>query len=133
MKRIILFDGVCHLCNRFVQFVIKRDSKELFYFAPLNSKIGKRLLLKHNVPLDISTIVLIEGNKTYSKSTAMLQILRKLRQPWPLVYSSKIFPSFMRDFFYDVVSKHRYSLFGKMKTCPLPPKEWKGRFLSQSF
>ena len=125
----ILFDGVCNLCNGFVRFVIERDPKKKFKFASLESKKGKTLLRKHKLPLEMKSMVLIEGKKAYTESTAILRILRKLKQPWPLAYGSILVPKFIRNPAYHFVSKRRYKWFGKMKKCPLPKPEWKDRFL----
>ena len=129
MKSIILFDGVCNLCNGFVRFVIERDPKKKFKFGSLQSKKGKVLLRKHKLPLEMKTIVLIEGKKAYTESGAVLRICKSLKQPWPVSYGFICVPKFIRDPAYHFVSKRRYRWFGKKKACPLPKPEWKDRFL----
>ena len=130
MPTIVLFDGVCHMCNGVVRFTIKKDPKKHFLFVPLQSKKGRVLLRKYKLPKDTSTIILIEEDKIYTKSTAFLRIMKKLNGTWPALFGFTIIPRFLRDAVYDVIAKNRYKWFGKMKTCPVPPPEWKGRFLS---
>jgi len=127
MGAIVVFDGVCNLCNGFVRFIIKRDPKGYFKFTSLQSKKGKQLLKKYKFPAD--SVVLIEGKKVYTKSTAVLRIFRKLQGAWPVTYPAIILPHILRDPLYNLVSKNRKKWFGEKKTCPVPPKKWKNRFL----
>jgi predicted DCC family thiol-disulfide oxidoreductase YuxK len=125
-QSIVLFDGVCNLCNGFVQFILPRDRAGRFRFASLQSDAA-RLLLKGDPPEE--TMVLIEAGKTYIKSAAALRIARRLRFPWPLLYAFVVVPRGLRDIVYDWVARHRYRWFGKRDACMLPYPQWRGRFL----
>eukprot|EP01097_Dermamoeba_algensis_P007990 TRINITY_DN5175_c0_g1_i1.p1 TRINITY_DN5175_c0_g1~~TRINITY_DN5175_c0_g1_i1.p1 ORF type:complete len:163 (+),score=30.87 TRINITY_DN5175_c0_g1_i1:92-580(+) len=130
-KAIILFDGVCCLCNNFVNFVIDNDPKKVFLFAPLQSQLGGVLLTQFSLPHDLSTVVLIKDECSYTKSSAALSVLSSLRMPYPLLYGFIIVPKFIRDFVYDLVAKSRYSVFGKEEVCRRPTRELQQRFLDQ--
>lgn len=130
-KHILLFDGVCNLCNATVQFILHRDKKEKFSFASLQSEVAKRLLFNspHYIN-DLQSIVLLKDGKLYDKSTAALYIAKELSGAWPLLYYLFIWwPKSFRDFFYNKISKRRYRWFGKQETCSLPDKAYKDRFL----
>lgn len=129
MQRIILFDGECNFCDQSVQFIIKRDPKEHFKFASLQSKIGKDLLNKFNTPVEIDSIVLIEGNHCYFKSSAALRICKKLNGLWKILYLLLVIPKPFRDFFYEILAKNRYKWFGKRESCRIPSSEERKRFL----
>ncbi|MBV7506582.1 thiol-disulfide oxidoreductase DCC family protein [Bacillus sp. sid0103] len=129
MDRIILFDGVCNLCNSSVQFIIKRDSAGYFKFASLQSQTGQTLLKKHGLNNDLNSFVLIENDKVYLKSSAALRVCSKLGTVWRIFSIFRFLPSFIRDFLYDIVAKNRYKWFGKEESCMLPLPEWKQRFL----
>lgn len=126
---IILFDGVCNLCDGFVQFTIKRDPKGYFKFASLQSEIGQSLLQKHQLSTDLNTVVLIQNGKTYSKSGAGLRVLSRLGWLWSPVIVLLIVPYFIRNFVYDWVARNRYKWYGKKEACMLPTPELKKRFL----
>jgi predicted DCC family thiol-disulfide oxidoreductase YuxK len=125
-EHIVLFDGVCNLCNAAVRFILARDPQGRFRFASLQSDVARRLLKGDGPP---ETIVLIEAGKIYAKSTAALRIARGLRFPWPLFYGLAVVPLFLRDLVYDWVARNRYRWFGKRDTCMLPTPETRGRFL----
>ena len=127
---IILFDGVCNLCSGSVQFIIARDANKVFRFASLQSEIGKQLLIQHQLPTtDFNTIVFIENNKVYTKSSAALRIARKLDGFWYLLYAFILVPSFIRNAVYDYIGRNRYRFWGKKEECWLPTAEMKSRFL----
>lgn len=129
-KSIILFDGICNLCNNSVQFVIKRDNKQQFLFASLQSDAAAKLLLQfYNKKIGLQSIVLIEDNKVYDKSTAALRIARKLNPLWNILYIFIIVPKNLRDLVYDYIAKYRYKWFGKQDSCMLFIKEYKNRFI----
>ncbi len=130
MNPIVLFDGECQFCDSSVQFIIKHDAKELFYFASLKSEVGKELLVKYAVSSEIDSIVLIENNKAYVKSIAVLRIGRQLRGVLKCLYIFKFVPTSVRDFAYDLIAKNRYKWFGKKDSCKLPPPSIRKRFLS---
>jgi len=120
---IILFDGVCNLCDTFVNFVFDRDSNKRFNYASLQSETGRQLLIRYSVPLDLKTVVLIEeieGN-VYLRSSAALRVLSYLNYPWNLLYGCMCVPPFVRDIAYKIVANNRYSLFGKHEACSYKP------------
>lgn len=128
-KNIILFDGDCNFCNYWVIFVLKRDKQKVFTFASLNSEIGNKLKLEHQIPLTVDSIVLIKNDQIFIKSQAALEIAKKLGGGWFMMASFKIIPTFIRDIFYDVVAKNRYHWFGK-SVCELSQNiDFKDKFL----
>jgi predicted DCC family thiol-disulfide oxidoreductase YuxK len=128
---VILFDGVCNLCNQSVQFVIKHDPSSRFRFAALQSKFGQEQLQKFNFDKDqLHSVVLISKGKAYDRSRAALEIARKLNGLWPLLYMFVIVPPFIRNFFYDWISSNRYRWFGRTDECMLPTPELKARFIN---
>ena len=125
-RAIILFDGVCNLCNGAVQFILTRDAAARFQFASLQSGSARRILG------DLSpaeTLVLAEAQRIYTKSGAALRIARRLRFPWPLLTAFLLIPRPLRDFVYDWVARHRYAWFGKRDACLSPKQEFKNRFV----
>lgn len=129
MNHIILFDGVCHFCNSSVQFILKRDSKQMYHFASLQSEAGKSLLKKHNIPEDINSFVLIEGDHYFTKSSAALRVCRNLSGAYRFLYSFKVIPAPLRDILYHIIANNRYKWFGKQESCMLPSPEVRKRFL----
>jgi predicted DCC family thiol-disulfide oxidoreductase YuxK len=128
---IVLFDGVCNLCSASVNFIMSRDKSDYFQFAALQSDAGKAMLAENGFQVGtLDTLVLQEGRKVYTRSTAALRIARRLSGAWPLVYALIIIPRSMRDFAYDVIAKNRYRLFDKRETCRVPTPEERGKFLS---
>ena len=126
----ILFDGVCNLCNGFVQFVIARDPQARFRFAALTSDAAQSLLRQSAVSTPVpDSIVLIEDGRAYFRSDAALRIVRHLTFPWPLLYAFAIVPRFIRDGVYDVVAARRYQWFGRRDVCMIPTPELRRRFL----
>ena len=129
-KHIVLFDGVCNLCNGAVLFIIKRDKKDRFRFAALESDLGKELLARHNIdPSKIDSIVLISGDSAFAKAGAALRIAKYLTGLWPLLYSLVIIPKFIADAVYDFIARNRYKWFGKKDSCMIPTPELKSKFL----
>ena len=127
---ILLFDGVCNLCNSLVRFIVKRDHDAKIRFAPLQSPAGQLFLKKFDADLDdIDTVVYITGNKYFIKSTAILQLLKDFGGGWQLFYGFIIIPKFIRDFFYDLIARTRYRTFGKTDKCMVPAEDIKERFL----
>lgn len=129
MEKIILFDGECNFCNRIVQFIIKRDPTGIFKFSSLQSVVGKEMLLKYNVPGNIDSLVLIEDDHCYFRSTAALRIFKNLNGAWRVTKYLLMVPRPIRDFFYSIISKYRYQLFGKKNDCMIPSPEDRKRFL----
>jgi len=129
MKRIILFDGVCHFCQKNVQFIIKHDPNALFQFASLQSPIGKKLLDEFNVPPHEDSLILLENDRYYSKSSAALRISKQLTTIWKLLYLLIVIPKPIRDVFYNIIAKNRYTWFGRSNECMIPPPSIRNRFL----
>ena len=129
MRRIVLFDGECNFCDASVQFIIKRDKKAIFQFASLQSEVGQALIEKLAVPYTLDSIVLIEGERYYMKSTAALKIARWLDGLWKLGYAAIVLPKPLRDAVYSYIAKNRYKWFGKKEACMLPTAEQRNRFL----
>ena len=129
-KSIILFDGVCNLCNASVNFVIKHDKKKQFLFASFQSDAAKEILLQFNLKnLNEETVILVENNKFYDKSTAALKIAKQLNDGFKVLYGFIIVPKFLRDWIYSLIANHRYNWFGKRESCMIPSLELKNRFL----
>jgi predicted DCC family thiol-disulfide oxidoreductase YuxK len=129
-SKILLFDGVCNLCNGAVQFVIKRDKNTRLKFASLQSEAGQKLLQEFNLPTDeFESFVFIDGDKIYTKSTAALKVAKDLGGFWKLFYAFVILPKPFRDFAYSLIAKNRYKMFGKRDVCMIPTPELKSRFL----
>ncbi|HZK94854.1 MAG TPA: thiol-disulfide oxidoreductase DCC family protein [Prolixibacteraceae bacterium] len=127
---IVLFDGVCNLCNSTVQFIIRNDAKAKFRFASVQNESGQLLLKQLDLPLDhFDTLVYISDSKFYLKSTAVFMILRELGGGWRLLYFFIIFPRFLRDMVYDFIAKWRYKWFGKREECIVPAPKYSDRFL----
>jgi predicted DCC family thiol-disulfide oxidoreductase YuxK len=128
---IVLFDGVCNLCNGAVQFIIRHDKKNIFMFASLQSEVGRKILEQYNFPLDeLNSFILIENNKAYTRSTGALRVAKKLNGLWPLLYGFIIIPKLLRDGIYNWVGRNRYKWFGKKDACMIPTPELKTKFLS---
>lgn len=127
---IILFDGVCNLCNGAVQFIINRDEKDTFRFASLQSETGQKLLAIHQLQhKNIDSIVLIKNEKACIKSTAALHIAKELSGIWKLAYYYIVIPKFIRDAVYDFIARNRYAWFGKKDQCMIPTAKLKSKFL----
>jgi predicted DCC family thiol-disulfide oxidoreductase YuxK len=125
-KHIILFDGDCLVCNRFVHWIIKKDSKSIFYFTALQSDIGQEIIRDQNIDKAIDSVIYYHDGKSSILSTAVLQIIEQLPYySWFAIL--KIIPTFIRDYFYKQFAKRRY--FFNKKQCPLPSPEFKKRIL----
>ena len=129
LDKIILFDGECNFCDSSVQFILRREKGALYTFAALQSKAGQALLKKYRVPLTIDSLVLLDGNRCFYKSSAALRISKNLKGGWPLLSCLLIVPKPLRDYIYNIVAKNRYKWFGKKDSCTVPPPEIKKRFL----
>lgn len=130
-KSIILFDGVCNLCNSSIDFILKRDKNNRFLVGALQEEAGRIILEKFNTQVDyLDSLVLVEEGKIYFRSTAALKISRHLSGLWPLLYGFILLPAFLRDPIYDWIGKNRYRWFGKKSTCRLPSPEEKAKFLT---
>lgn len=126
-RPVVLFDGVCHLCNWFVRFVIQRDAGGGFDFAPLQSTLGQSLSGQKKG----DSIVLAEGGRQYEADEAVLRILSRLSGPWPSVAKALgWWPKPLRRWGYRLIARSRYAIFGREVACSAPRPEWKSRFLS---
>ncbi|MFN8289951.1 MAG: DCC1-like thiol-disulfide oxidoreductase family protein [Chitinophagaceae bacterium] len=127
---IVLFDGVCNLCNRSVQFIIKRDKKKKFRFGSLQGHFGQQAQARFHLPADdFNSFLLLEGDKLYTRSTAALRVLKQLGRGWQLFYGLILLPKFIRDPVYKWIARNRYKWFGKMEACMIPDEASRYRFL----
>jgi predicted DCC family thiol-disulfide oxidoreductase YuxK len=130
-KRLVLFDGVCNVCNALILFIVDRDPQEQFVFAPLSSELGQSVLRKYGFStVDPDTVVLVENGQAYSRSTAILRILGRLKAPWMVFWLGFVVPRFLRDAAYRYFASHRYRWFGKTDQCRIPTPELRRRFLA---
>lgn len=127
---IVLFDGVCNLCNGAVQFIIRRDTRSCIRFASLQSDFGRKQLIRFGYsPDNLYTILVIEGDRLHEKSDAVFRIASQLDAPWRWMKMFKLLPRFIRDGVYDLVSRSRYKIFGQRDSCMIPTESLKARFL----
>jgi len=131
-KQLILFDGVCNLCNSSVLYVIKRDKTDKFLFAPLQSELGKNILNKFQIDTDKTDSILLYNpnkNSLTQKSSAALHIAKQLGFPTNVLTVFLIVPTFISDWVYDYVAKNRYKWYGKKETCTIPTPELQSKFI----
>ncbi|MEE8329511.1 MAG: DCC1-like thiol-disulfide oxidoreductase family protein [Thermodesulfovibrionia bacterium] len=129
-RHIILFDGICNFCNSAVNFIIKRDPKGIFVFAPLQSGLARDILHEHNLNyIGNDTFILIKNNNCFSRSNAVLEIVKDLNGNWYLLNLFKIIPLFFRDILYKIFAHNRYKIFGRRSECMVPSNDLKQRFL----
>jgi len=127
---VLLYDGICHLCNGLVRFVIRWDRKKTIRFASLQSDRGQSFLKDREMPTDdFDTLVYIKEGKYYVRSTAVLEVLKDMGGFWRVVYILIILPICLRDPVYRLVARLRYRLFGKSDQCTIPAPEIRERFL----
>lgn len=131
-SKIVVFDGVCVLCSRWMQFVFRRDRDKQFRFAAMQSERGRQLMLQHGMnPEDPMSLLLLEGERAYTDTEAIIRVLRSLGGAWKMrSFAIRIVPRFVRDPLYRRVARHRYQIFGKRETCFIPTTEVADRFLS---
>ena len=128
-KKIIFYDGLCAMCNRFIRILITLDKKEKFLLAPLQGKNGKILQKKFSKELKGIDSVIFYNKKVYTKSSAVITILSELGGIYKLAYIFNIIPSFISDSIYDYIARNRFQWFGKLDKCPMPEKKNISRFL----
>jgi predicted DCC family thiol-disulfide oxidoreductase YuxK len=129
-QAVVLIDGVCHLCQGLVRFIIPRDPRGRIKFASLQSEIGIELLTAAGLEdKRLDTVVLLENGKCYTESSAVLRIARRLRWPWPAAYSFILIPRPLRSAVYKLVARNRYRWFGRDEQCLLPTPDIRQRFL----
>jgi predicted DCC family thiol-disulfide oxidoreductase YuxK len=130
-KALVLFDGYCNLCNGAVQFILKRDKKEHFYFASLSWPVAEPVLQSSDELKDVDSIILYDGERVYTRSSAALRISSYMGGLWPLFNVFWIMPKFFRDPVYNFIARNRYKWFGKKDTCMMPDSDVSHRFLNE--
>lgn len=128
---ILLYDGDCGFCSRSVLFVFRRDPLGRIRFASLQSELGRRMLSEHGVPLDTSTVVLVDDRGAHVRSTAILRAARLLRWPWSWGYAAIVLPRPLRDAVYRLIAKHRHRIGPAVEACRMPTAELKARMLDR--
>jgi predicted DCC family thiol-disulfide oxidoreductase YuxK len=129
---VLLFDGVCHLCNSSVQFLLKRDKMGIIHFGALQSEIAKQLIHHAGYFEKLPDgVVLIDHGKIYFESDAALRVLRHIGGFWAFISNLRFIPRFIRQFVYRIIARNRYKWFGKDDTCSIPEPGWKSRFIDQ--
>jgi len=132
-RPVLLFDGVCNLCHGSVRTIVKLDAEGRILFAPLRSDVGRELLERQGLSPDyFDSVVFVESDDHYTRSTAVLRVCRYLDGPAPLVYPLVYLPERLRDWAYDVVADHRYRVFGRADECSVPEADVRERFLERS-
>jgi predicted DCC family thiol-disulfide oxidoreductase YuxK len=133
-SHLVLYDGVCGLCHRFVIWILRRDRAGLFHFAALDSATARQMLATR-APLPRGTdslVVVADRNRPDArlliKSEGAVFVATALGWPWRAAAALRAVPRPLRDAVYDLVARHRYRVFGKFEVCPVPPAEWKNRF-----
>ena len=130
IRYIILFDGVCNFCNYWVNYLIARDKNDKFRFAALQSEAGQALLAKFNLQkLEFDTVILIQGEEYFVKSTAALIIAKNISGLYKILYPLIVLPAKLRDLVYNMIAKNRYSIFGKRDVCRVPTEKERKKFL----
>ena len=127
-KSIVFFDGFCHLCDNFVNILLKIDKKNTLFFSPLQGKTSKELEITSD-DQELKTIIFFDGKKIYKRSTAVLLIFYKLGGIWSIFIIFKLIPLFIRDFIYKVIAESRYKIFGKRNSCRLAKENERKHFL----
>jgi predicted DCC family thiol-disulfide oxidoreductase YuxK len=130
---VVLFDGVCNLCNAWVDFIIARDPQAQFRFAALQSRAARPYLERCRLAPDfLQGIVLVDRDGCHTRSTAALRVLRRLGGRWTVLYALIVVPRPLRDAVYDWIISYRYRWFGRRDACRLPSAELASRFLDPS-
>jgi predicted DCC family thiol-disulfide oxidoreductase YuxK len=128
--KVVLFDGVCNLCNSSVDWIVRHDRKAVFHFASLQSEYGRKVLAEHGLAADYTdSVLLLDEGQLYERSTAALRVLKHLGGAWSLLYGFVLIPSVLRNPVYNFVARNRYKWFGKRDTCRIAEPELKSRFL----
>ncbi len=129
---IVIFDGVCNLCEFSVNFIFEHDTVGHFFFTPAQSPLGASLLSHFGINTSrLDTVVLVRGDRAFTRSAAAIEIASGLDTPWNLLAIFKAVPEPLRDMLYDLIAQNRYQLFGKKEECMLPSEELRRRFLEQ--
>jgi len=129
-ERVVIFDGICNLCEFSVRFIAERDTEGRFTFTPAQSPLGKKLLQRHGMEKDaLNSVVLVKNGRALDRSTAALAIASELDGAWKLLGCFSLIPKSLRDFLYDVIARNRYRWFGKKNHCMVPSATLRARFL----
>jgi predicted DCC family thiol-disulfide oxidoreductase YuxK len=127
---VVLFDGVCNLCNAWVRFVVRHDRAGIFRFAAQQSPIGQAMIGEHTSgSRALSSVILVAGDSVYTESTAVLEICARLHPPWSWIGLLRVIPRRVRDSCYRFVVRHRYQWFGRTDTCQVPSTDVRSRFI----
>ena len=129
MGAVVLYDGVCNFCSRWVRFILPRDPRGALRFASLQSDAGRALIGDCGLPERPESIVLIEDGRCYDRSDAVLRIAQRLTFPWRIAWWLRALPRPLRDRLYDAFAARRYRWFGRKEVCDIPPPEWRTRFV----
>jgi predicted DCC family thiol-disulfide oxidoreductase YuxK len=128
---VVIFDGVCNLCNGAVDFIIQRDPEARFLFTPNQGELARQLARRHNIQESLDeTFVLIQANKCYYRTDAALEIASQLTGGWRLLRILRVIPTGLRDWVYGIVAGHRYDWFGRRDVCMTPTEDVSGRFVN---
>ena len=131
-ENIVIFDGVCNLCEFSVNFIFERDTAGHFFFTPAQSPLGALLLKRFGINTSrLDTVVLVRGDRAFTRSAAAIEIASRLDMPWNLLTLFQAVPELLREVMYDLIAQNRYQLFGKKDECMLPSDELRRRFLQQ--
>ena len=130
-KKIILFDGVCNLCNESVIKVIKHDKKDVFLFTAIQSETGQKIIDHLGIDTSkVDSIILYEPNRAYYvKSAAALKVMKEFSGFWKLMQIFTVLPNSFNNLFYDFIARNRYKWYGKKESCMIPTPELKAKFL----
>ena len=129
-RPLIIFDGVCHLCNASVAFIIKRDPAGVFRFTPLQGEYAAQVLGDVSADFRVAdSVLLVEHGRIFDRSEAALRICRRLSRPWRWIWVLRLIPKGLRDMIYTLIARNRYRWFGRSEACMMPRAEWKDRFV----
>lgn len=129
-SRVVFYDGVCAMCNGIVKWMLRVDRRRVFRFASLQSDTANEARLIHpEIPSELETMVYVRDGEVFLRSRGAFEAMREIPYPWRALSWLRVFPVWLTDFFYGILARSRYRVFGKYETCPLPPAEDRGRFL----
>lgn len=126
---ILLFDGICNLCNAGVQFILKHESAAILRFAAMQTESGRKILESNGIVEFPSSMILLDDNKIHTRSAAVCQLANYLRRPWRWLRWAVLVPAPIRDWVYDWIARHRYGWFGKTEQCQVPSEADRARFI----
>lgn len=127
---IVVFDAECLLCNGWVQFLLRHDTRKKFQFASIQGQTGQALLAKAGLPVEnLETLLLVDGSRTWTHTDAIIRVLMAMGGPWRLAQLARIIPARLRDPIYRLLARNRYRVFGRTEVCMRPSPDFKERFL----